>query len=238
MEVGQYKGLKIGAIIQARIGSSRLPGKVLMNLPMNSNKTVLEHILKRVPKEIQTIIATSINSIDDSIAEKYYNTFRGSENDVLSRFYECATQYNFDHIIRLTGDNPIVDSTILEDVLNKHIDLEMDYSKTEGLPLGTNFEIISFNALKESFYKAKSNFEREHVTVYVRENSISNFKTQIIEFKNFTPLRLTIDYPSDFALINLLFNALGDDLNLQEINEFEKKNPWISEINNKNVQLS
>lgn len=238
MEVGHYKKIKIGVIIQARMGSSRLPGKVLLHLPINSDRTILDQILRRIPEGIDTIIATSVNSKDDKIAKVYKNVFRGSENDVLSRFYNCAKQFGFNHIIRLTGDNPIIDTQILKGVINKHIESEMDYSETIGLPLGTNFEIIGFSALKEAYYSAKLKYEREHVTSFVRENKLSNFKTQVIKFNHNPNLRLTVDYPSDYAFINLLFGKLGDEFDIEDVERFIKQNPWAAEINQDKIQLS
>lgn len=231
---GLYKN--IGAIIQARIGSTRMPGKVNINLPLSGNKTILDHILTRIPDGITPVIATSTKLENDILELKYSNVFRGDEENVLKRFYNCAVENNFEHIIRLTGDNPIIDSNILKSVITKHIESGVSYTSTKGLPLGCNFEIISFQALEESYKFADSDWEKEHVTIYVKNTDA--LKKQIIEFNDNSSLRLTIDYPSDFALLNIVFDNLGDKFELNDVYSLVKKYPWLANINSSNIQVS
>lgn len=239
MEAGRYKGMKVGAIIQARMGSSRLPGKVLMPMPINESTTVLDCILSRVPNTVTAVIATSNASTDDPIREKYPNCFRGDELDVLKRFYDCAVKHEFDQVIRLTGDNPAVDSTVMEDLLDRHVELNADYSVTKGLPLGVGVEIIKFSALEIAFNEATDSFDREHVTPYLKKDSNkSRFKLNEVFFEGFPEIRLTVDYPSDYAMLSLIYSKLGNDFSVQEIKILIAENPWISDINSTNKQLS
>lgn len=240
--------VKIGAIIQARMGSSRLPGKVLMSLPFCSNTTVLAHIinrLKKVRKINSIIVATSINTSDDSIVDEVNKNkvavYRGSEEDVLERFYQVACKDSLHTIIRLTSDNPCVDQTILQEIIDKHINTNADYTKTIGLPLGMNFEIISFPALEMAYKEATSPEEREHVTPYIIKNK-TKFRQEIIDFNSNSSLtenlRLTIDYPNDYAFLSLVYQFFQNnyDFTLQDILQMLLKYPWIKEINNNNVQ--
>ena len=132
MEVGQFK---IGFIIQARLGSLRLPNKVLLPLPVGSKKTIISEIienLKYISDVSNIIVATSTSKVNDDL-EKYINNinvkcFRGSENDVLSRFYNIILKYKFQYIVRLTGDNPVLDYILLKEFIDDFILKNLDYS--------------------------------------------------------------------------------------------------------------
>ena len=132
MAVGQFK---IGVIIQVRLGSTRLPNKVMLPLPVGSERTIISEIIERV-KDISeisnVIVATSTSKVNNDL-ESYINglkvqCYRGSENDVLSRFHDIAIQHELEYIIRLTGDNPIVDSTLLREFIFQFISNNLDYS--------------------------------------------------------------------------------------------------------------
>lgn len=239
MEVGRYKS-RIGAIIQARMGSSRLPNKINKLLPVTGDKTVLDHIINSIKqiKEIDFIcIATSIHTQNDFIENKYgcfsdITVFRGSENDVLSRFGIVNRENNLSHIIRLTADNPVVDITILKDLISFHIDNDYDHSSTNLLPLGANFSIFKSEVLDLAFDNAVLSYDREHVEPWIKNNS--SFRKGILNYNNFLEyknLRLTIDYPSDYAFMNLLFGLL-DEISLSNITEVLSKNTWLLQINN------
>ena len=127
MAVGQFK---IGVIIQARLGSTRLPNKVMLPMPLGSERTIISEIIERVKdvSEISNVIvATSISKVNDDL-ESYIDSlkvecYRGSENDVLSRFYEIVIKHNFEYVIRLTGDNPIVDNILLKEFISNFISI-------------------------------------------------------------------------------------------------------------------
>ena len=154
----------------------------------------------------------------------------------MKRFYDCSKLYGFDQIIRLTGDNPIIDTEILTEIIDKHIGAGVDYTSTTGLPLGCNFEIISFSALEKSHSNSTSLLEREHVTIHVQDND--KFTKQNIYFESNPNIRLTVDYPSDYALLSIVFDMLGDDFGIDDVLNLIDKYPWLKDINSSNKQLS
>jgi len=241
MVVGQYK---IGAIIQARLGSTRLPNKVMLPLPLGSQNTIISEIIERV-KDISeisnVIVATSTSKVNNDL-ESYINglkvqCYRGSENDVLSRFHDIAIQHELEYIIRLTGDNPIVDSTLLREFILRFISNNLDYSSSSNLPLGCNFEMMKASEIINANKYTDNRFDREHVTPYIKRNAR---KTQSFIFNNINivkDLRLTIDYPSDYAVINLVYLMLENrSKSINNISEIVKENGWILDINKRNFQ--
>jgi len=240
--------VNVGAIIQARSNSARLKNKVLLPLPFNGAKTILNHIIDRISlcNEIKKIIIATTSNIEDDIIEKKsiadnVDFFRGSENNVLERFYFAAKKFNLDIIIRLTADNPCIDPLIITQVLSQHINKKADYTDSNGLPLGMNVEVISFEALEKSFLNAKELYELEHVTPYIYKRT-DVFKIQTINF-NINPklsdLRFTIDYPSDYAFSSLIFDKLYEKNNcfgLSEIEVLLREFPWLKYINTNNYQ--
>src|SRR5690606_22794836 len=150
--------MKIGAIIQARYDSSRLRGKVLKNLPFDSEETVLSQIHSALAKSKildEIIIATSEESNDDIIVdyakENNYIYVRGSKNNVLERFVKAIDERNLDVVVRITGDNPIVLIDILDAVLEKHIESKANYTRNNNLPYGTSFEIVNATVLNDIY---------------------------------------------------------------------------------------
>lgn len=240
--------LKIGAIIQARLGSTRLPNKVLLPLPFNGELSILEQVLLRADKSNKfntIIVATSDNTTDNVLADflqrKHTAFFRGSEEDVLSRFYEAATEHELDVIVRLTADNPCLDPNTIADTIDQHILLKNDYTRTTGLPIGMNIEVMSYQALKTAFEEAKDKHDREHVTSYLYANPEKfkiHFQPYSFENEAFSNFRLTVDYPSDYAMVNLIFDNFGSEntFSMDELYLFWKQNLWLEDINKSNFQ--
>jgi spore coat polysaccharide biosynthesis protein SpsF len=231
-----------GAIIQVRICSSRLPAKVLLKLPFDSEYTILDQIIKRAKKSIklgQIILATSHSETDDAI-EDYANKiniecFRGPEDNVLERFYLCAQQYEIKHIVRLCGDSPFIDSKLIDKYLTLHLEHENDYTGTRDYPLGTNTEIFTFSALEKAYQNAKEKNEQEHVTPFIRNNA-SLFKIEYCEasgkYKK-PSIRLTVDTKEDYAVACAIYDNLdrGALFSLSDTIELLEKKPWIASIN-------
>lgn len=197
--------MKIGIIIQARMGSSRLPGKVLKKI---GTKNLLEHILFRLSKlknNAEIIIATSNLQQDDAIelfcVQNNINCFRGSELNVLERYYLCAKENNFSHIVRLTGDNPFTDIEELDRLIDLHVSSFADYSRSfAALPKGIGGEIFTFDALEQSYkYGFKEN-HIEHVNEYIEENEhlFTIAELAVNENKRRPDLSLTVDTPEDY----------------------------------------
>lgn len=235
--------MKVVCIMQARVGSSRLPGKVLKEI---CGKTVLEHDvnrLKLVNNIDEIVIATTIEKQDEKIVDEAQRLgvkyFRGSESDVLSRYYFAAKENNADIVVRVTSDCPCLDYNILNDMINKYLDEYEDsnyMSNTveRSYPRGYDAEIFSFKALEEAYNNAEKDYEREHVTPYIYDLN-NNFK--ILSYKNskdYSKYRITLDTKEDFEVIRAiyknLFNKKGYFL-LNDVIEFLDSNPQIVEIN-------
>ena len=203
--------MKIGIIIQARMNSTRLPGKVLKPI---AGKCLLDHILDRLSlleNLFNIVVATTNSSLDDLIVthcnSKNIAVFRGSEDDVLGRYYECARVKHFEHIIRLTADNPFTDIEELHNLFEQHITQKNDYTHSFGsMPLGVGAEIFSFQALKKSAKSAYAPNHREHVNEYIQEHP-HLFKIGILNApysKHSKNLRLTIDTEEDYYKLCLI----------------------------------
>jgi len=240
--------MKIGAIIQARTSSTRLPGKVLKNLPYNSDVTVLEQVILRLEKsgKLDEIIVATTTDDDDSgivdIAEKVnVKLFRGSKNNVLERYYFAAERYGLDVVVRITSDCPCVDPDVVDQIITGYLESDTDYvsnTMIRSFPVGIDVEVLSFNALKKCYMNADTNLEREHVTLYIHNNP-DKFKTKNITAskKMHGPMiRITLDTDEDYALLCSVYDYLYDGNNFFKtaaiVNLFKDK-PWLGLINKK-----
>jgi spore coat polysaccharide biosynthesis protein SpsF len=246
MEDGQLNNT-VGFVIQVRMGSTRFPRKSLMPIPLYSDIPLLKRItdcLQKTKFKSKIVVATSNNKENDSIHDFCSNNnidcYRGDEDNVLSRFIEITKKNNFSCVVRLTGDNPIFDISILDNVIETHLKKENDYTKTVNLPIGMNHEVISSNSLLQ-MNKVELLDELEHVTLNIIRNS--KIKKEEIFYdlpKEISSLRLTIDYYSDFLLLSTIFGLFDKNkLNgLEGIRNVYDKYPWIFTINAENEQLN
>ena len=229
----------IGCIIQARMGSSRLPGKVLMN--SGNGMPLLYYVinqLRHCSKVKNLVIATTTNHEDDEI-EKFadnnsVNVFRGKEKDVLDRYFQCAKKYSFSTIVRITADCPLIDPQIVDKVIEQFFSGNYDFATntlTRTFPIGTDVEVFSFSALKRTWESAQLPSEREHVTPYLRNER--NFKIiNVQNDKNISSLRLTVDRIEDFELIKqILKNISVNPIHLGDVLELFSRKPELIEIN-------
>ena len=232
------------AIIQARMSSTRLPGKVLINF---CNKPVLEHIVQRLRtcKLIDDIvIATSDHDSDSKIKdfclEKNFIIFRGSLHDVLDRYYKAAIEHKADAILRITGDCPLIDPEIVDEVIKTFHENQCDLCGLSGeFPDGLDCSVFSFKALEKSWREAELKSEREHVGPYIEKNP-DIFKIKpVYLFNNMEHLRWTLDTPEDQQLINEIFNELYSEDNIfltKDILELLERKPNLLNINDKIVR--
>ncbi|MEZ7900479.1 MAG: hypothetical protein QMC34_01080 [Flavobacteriales bacterium] len=248
MEDGQ--SYKIGFVIQARMGSKRLPKKILKNLPFNSKDTLIGNIIKRLKKSryfSKIVVASSIEKENNEL-ELYLNDefsiecFRGDEYDVLSRFIEIQKKEKFDIIVRLTADNPCLDSKLLDEAIDNHIISKADYSYTKDYPLGMNFEVINGEEFLKIENEEKKVEEKEHVTLFFR-NRPESYRLNYIENyeeKKLEELRLTVDTNEDYYLQCVLHDKFPNNIyfSLEDIVKLKKTEPWIFEINKKTKQKS
>jgi spore coat polysaccharide biosynthesis protein SpsF len=233
----------VTAIIQARMGSSRLPGKMTLSLYKNIN--ALSLLLKRISlsKTIShVIVATTEKPEDDCLSEiaKQHNVdaFRGSENDVLDRYYQAAQLYpNSDAIIRLTGDCPLHDVSIIDAVVNLFFETSADYASNihpPTYPDGIDVEVIHPSVLKTAWKEAKKTSEREHVTPFIHQQK-DRFKCFNLQYtEDLSHLRLTLDETRDHILLSRIVSALypqNSQFTLEDTLTYLKENPELLEIN-------
>jgi len=228
-------------IIQARYGSTRLPGKVLKKI---NGLTLLEYEINRVgqlKKIDKIVIATTNNKNDDRIEELCkkikINCFRGSENDVLDRYYQCVLKYpEYENIIRITGDCPLIDPVVINEVINFFEKGKYDYcnnTEKDTFPDGMDVEIFKKLVLIEAAQKAKLPSEREHVTPYITKSKKYK-KGNLTAPSNWSHFRLTVDEPIDFEVIKFLIkNSKITDGYLDYISLLTK-NPKIM-LSNANI---
>ena len=250
MEDGQLNKTKVGFIIQARMGSERLPEKVLVPVPFVKGKPALQWItenLKSSRFEGEVIVATSERPENDVLErfcrEKKISYFRGDEDNVLSRFVHLTEAKNFDVVVRLTGDNPILDVPFLDKTIQYHLDTKNDYTYTSGLPIGMNMEVVSAEPLLNLQKKKLDGPEREHVTLHIRGNE--DYKQSCLAFEEeedvpLEKLRLTMDYASDFTLLSTILSFLGENElpGIGLIKKIWQEAPWIFDSNQENFQKS
>ena len=242
--------MKILGVIQARMGSSRLPGKILNQI---KHKPMLWHIvnrLKEVKKLNDIIIATSKLKIDDPVfnmSEKYQiNCFRGSEKNVLDRFYYAAKSNAANHIIRITGDCPLLDPKTIDMLVEKYFNGHYDYcgiacgagaankKNIKRFPDGLDAEIFKFEVLENAYTNATDKLSKEHVTPYIWKNS-DKFKIgTLYSDMDYSSLRLTVDNLEDFELIEWIYNSLFDlnpKFDIRDVINLLLKNPKMVKNN-------
>lgn len=235
------------AIIQARMSSTRLPGKILLEIA--PGKTIMECMRERVAaaKEIdKTIIATTTNPKDQVLIEYLEKTdqpyFVGDENDVLDRYYQAALAHGAksgDIIVRMTSDCPIIDPKVIDETIRFYKSGDFDYASNNlepyTYPDGMDTEVFSFDTLEKAWKEATSPAHREHVTFYMWKNpNIFKIGQYVNPQKDRAGYRLTIDYPEDFQLLQEVYTALYPKNNLFTMNEildFLDANPEIKKIN-------
>ena len=207
--------MNVACIVQARVGSTRLPRKVLKKI---CGKTILEHDidrLKRVKNIDKIVIATTTEERDIEIVSEAnrlgIKCFRGSEKDVLSRYYYAAKENNSDIIIRITSDCPLLDCEITENTIKYYLENRYDYvSNTleRTLPRGLDTEVFSFSILEKAFNEAILDRDREHVTSYIYTNK-DKFSLGCYKFStDYSNHRWTLDTEEDFMFISCIYNEL------------------------------
>lgn len=244
--------MRIGGIIQARTASTRLSKKVLMELPFNSGITVCNQVIRRSKKSklLNTLILATTKSKNDLKLVKIAKCesipfYRGSEKNVLSRYYQAALESKLDIIVRLVCDNPCTDWNIIDETIKTHLKNNFDYTNSTytGLyPLGTNVEVFSFEALEIANRNAKEYYQKEHVTPYFYHKDPRRFralkKSNLKKTKNLN-IRLTLDTLKDYALLCEIFDNLypkNKYFNLTDIKKLFIQKPWLQLINNDEYQ--
>jgi spore coat polysaccharide biosynthesis protein SpsF len=236
----------IGVIVQARMGSSRLPGKVMLEA---AGKPLLGHLNDRL-KLAQTLericVATTTESRDQAIVDfcDSHNilVFRGSETDVLDRYYQAAMHYNLDVIVRVTSDCPLIDPVLIDKMVQFFRKHNHDYDLVTNrhpltFPDGTDFDVMSIEKLKYVWEHAAEPHQREHTVPYFWESGMRVYNFEHPD-KLFRQHRWTLDYPEDYELINRIITGLYRDGNFfgtEDILNFLAGNPHLQNINAKYI---
>ena len=240
----------ITAIIQARMGSTRLPGKVMMKI---RDKPLLYYIINQIlhSKKINKLVIATTDTLQDDQIVKFVNLynveiFRGNENDVLDRYYQCAKKYESDVIVRITSDCPLIDPNIVDKCIvefeNNNYDYFSNINKKEGekwiyhlsgFPLGFAVEIFTFDTLEKAWKNATKNFDREHVTQYILDNpelfNIGNMENP----NDYSDIRLAVDHQIDLDLIKNVIEHFPDNeiFTMEKIITFLNQNPQLKQMN-------
>jgi len=208
-------------VTQARLGSTRFPGKILKEINGKSLLQIHLERLKQCVKVSKIIIATTIKEEDNSIYDKAiewgFSASRGSELDVLDRFYQSVKDESADWIVRVTSDCPLIDSSLVDKVIAFVQENNMDYGSNglvEHFPDGQDVEVFKFTALQSAWKNAKLLSEREHVTPYIRNNSNTKGNNSFTAINypctsDYSKIRMTVDEVEDFKLIEILIHKLG-----------------------------
>ena len=239
--------MKIGIIVQCRYNSTRLKGKILKKI---LNKTILEILIERLNevKRADNICLAIANHKNDSkiinlVKKIGINYHIGSELNVLKRYYDCAKKNKFNTIMRITSDCPLIDPIILDKLIYSYVKSNVDYM-SNGLirtfPLGMEAEIFSFKTLEKAYKNSKNDYDKEHVTTYIKSNK--NFsKKNIKSNKNLSKYRFTLDTIEDYELITQIYLKLYPQKKifyLSDIISLMKSNNNLFDINKNVIQKS
>lgn len=235
--------MKIVATIEARMTSSRLPGKPLL---VANNQSMLEHLssrLKSVPLIDEIVLATTVNPQDQPLIDEAkkidIHTFRGDEDNVMHRVICAAESVGADVIVEITGDCPIIDPLLIEESINIYLNNDYDYvsnGRIRSYPDGMDTQVFSLETLKKSYSMTNSRLDYEHVTLHIRNNPqvFTHFDMIAPADLHWPDLGLTLDEKDDYLLIKNIIEHFGNSNNnfkCAEILKYLRANPELLEIN-------
>jgi spore coat polysaccharide biosynthesis protein SpsF len=232
--------MKVIAIIQARMGSTRLPGKVLMDL---GGITVLAHVLRRTCRAtlIQgAMVATTESVADDAIVRECHRfdvpCFRGSEEDVLDRYYQAAHTCNAEAVVRVTSDCPLIDRELIDKTIRIFLDQRADYASNispRTYPRGLDTEVFSMPALERAWREAREPSQREHVTPYLYVHPELFRQASTSGHPDYSQYRWTLDTREDLSLLRAIYARFGnqDGFTWREVIALMEDEPELRELN-------
>lgn len=236
--------MKIVAIVQARMGSTRFPNKVMRIIQGYPMIELIFRRLSRSKRLDRIVLATSSNDNNHALlscVDKLgYSAYMGSENDVLDRFYQAAKLYKADVVVRITGDCPLVDSKLVDNLIDEFMEKEVDYLSNTihpTFPDGLDVEVFKFTALERAAIEADQPFEREHVTPYLKRSK--ELRAFNFSFKEDHSLaRWTVDEPADLQVISNVFSHFAPDIyfNWQKVLELQRSQPKLFVANQKIIR--
>ena len=237
--------MKIVAIVQARMGSSRLPGKVLQDL---GGQSMLSRVVTRLRASRligEIVVATTSHSKDDSIVEecsRYSVPFsRGDEDDVLDRYYRAAESNEADIVVRITSDCPLIDPTVTDKTIQDFLQARPDYASNtinRTYPRGLDTEVISWNALARAWREARVPYEREHVTPYIIEHRKEFKLLAVTGDQDYSSYRWTVDTPEDLAFVRAVYSRFLMEalFSWRDVLDLLEREPELADLNRSVVQ--
>ena len=237
--------MKIVAIIQARMGSTRLPGKILRDL---GGETVLSRVLRRVRRMrhvTEIVVATTAKNGDDAVVESArknaVGTFRGNEEDVLDRYYQAARSFHAEAIVRITADCPLIDPEVSDHVVEEFLRIGPDYASNtlqRTYPRGLDTEVVTFDALERAWKASSEPYQRVHVTPYVYQHPEQFNLLSITAGGDFGHQRWTLDTAEDLEFLRAVYAKLGDrhDFAWRDVLQLMEREPGLMEINREVAQ--
>jgi spore coat polysaccharide biosynthesis protein SpsF len=231
--------MKVVAIIQARMGSTRLPGKVLKDL---CGETVLARVVSRTRRAKlvdEVVVATTVESADDAIVRECERLsvacFRGDEADVLDRYYLASRKFAADEVVRITSDCPFSDPELIDAAIRKFVDEEPDYvtnALVPTYPLGLDVEVFSSDALEQAWRTAKEPYQRTHVTAYLYEHPEIFKIVSLTAEADYSKYRWTLDTPADLELIRAVYAHFSQrNFGWREVLSLMENRPELVAIN-------
>ena len=239
--------MHIVAIIQARMGSTRLPGKVLRNI---CDRTMLARVVQRTTcSELidQIVVATTTKISDDPIVIECDRlsvpVFRGDEQDVLDRYYQAAIAYNAEAIVRITSDCPLIEPEVVDRVIQALLNEHPDYASNSienTYPRGLDAEVMTMKALTKAWQKATEPYQRIHVTPYIYQNPDQFKLFSVMNETDYSYYRWTVDTQEDLDFVRAIYSRLGniDMFTWKDVLAILEKEPALTEINRHILQKS
>jgi len=237
--------VKIVAIVQARMGSSRLPGKVLQDL---AGQSMLFRVVNRLRASRlidEIVVATTRDVKDDAIVEECgrcsVSFSRGDENDVLDRYYRAAQSNGADVVVRITSDCPLIDPTVTDKTIQAFLKERPDFASNAIIrtyPRGLDTEVISCTAIARAWQEARQPYEREHVTPYIIEHPAQFRLLSVTGNEDFSCYRWTVDTPEDLAFVRAIYSRFrsADIFSWHEVLELLEREPGLIDLNRLVVQ--
>lgn len=239
--------MKTVAIVQARMGSTRLPGKVLLDLGGDTVLARVVHRLQSAKLLQQVVVATTTSNADSSIARESarldIECFRGSEQDVLDRYYQAARRVSADAIVRITSDCPLIDPELVDETVQLFLSRQVDYASNISprcYPRGLDTEVFSISSLERAWREADKVYEREHVTPYFYEHPEIFRLAFAPATSDHSQHRWTLDTQEDLALLRAIYKGFPgrSDFGWREVLEFVESRPDLAALNSEVVQKS
>jgi spore coat polysaccharide biosynthesis protein SpsF len=234
---------RVVGIVQARMGSTRLPGKVMEPI---LGRPMLSWVAERLQRAVlldEVIVATTQASADETIVslcrEQEVLCFRGSVEDVLDRYYRAASCHHADVIVRITSDCPLIDAGVVDEVVQAFLMSDVDYASNtviRSYPRGLDVEVISFEALERAHRNASRAYQREHVTPWIYENPSQFRILSVAGEADYSSHRWTVDTAEDLALIRAIYEQLGGGSTFSEILDLVERHRDLAEMNSSIVQ--